>query len=86
MSLLNLYLYIYTFVIYSEEQRFIAQSAFHSVPLPTFIIRKESKNGPLPHFADFILLSLLRSSSLQQIFAVSGIFFTSATQYLSANV
>ena len=58
----------------SEEELFIAQSAFHSVRLSNITRSKESKNGPLSHFADFILLSILRSSSLQQIFAVPGIF------------
>ena len=66
-------MFIYTFVIYSEEPHFIAQSAFHIVPLAAITRRTESKNEPLPHFADFILLSLLRSSSLQQMFAVPGI-------------
>ena len=43
-----------------KEPLFIAQSAFHSVPLPAITRRKESNDGPLPHFANFILLSLLR--------------------------
>ena len=66
---------LYTFVIYLEEPLFMAQSTFNSVPLPAITRRKESKNGPLPHFAILILLSLLRSSSLQQMFAVPGIFY-----------
>ena len=57
-----------------KEPLFIAQSAFHSVPLPAITRRKESNDGPLPHFSDFILVSLLRSRSLQQMLAVRGIF------------
>ena len=40
----------------------MAQSAFHSVPLPAITRRKESKN----QFADFILLPLLRSTTLHR--------------------
>ena len=54
-----------------KEPLFIAQS----VPLPAITRRKESNDVPFPHFANFILVSLLRSSSLQQIFAVRGIFY-----------
>ena len=52
----------------SEEELFIAQSAFHSVRLPDITRSKESKNGPLSHFAGFILLSILRSTIVDKIY------------------